>query len=159
MEPLVEISVGSIVYRFMRALHRHDGRRTLALFHAARLTTPQLAVLEFLAVPRTMSAVSDHLGLSKSATSQLVDRLARQGLLQRSENAEDRRERHVALSDKGTDLAAQVTAARVARFNAALSTLPPDLAARFAAVLGEVNAALDSQPRDHAARSAEGSPK
>ena len=154
MEPFAEISPGARVYHFLRALHRHDSRRTLALFHAAKLTTPQLAVLEFLAVPQTMSVVSGHLGLSKSATSQLVDRLVRQGFLVRSENAFDRRERYIGLSDAGRALTADITAARVARFNAALSHLPPDLATRLAAVLGEVNDALEApanaQPEHHA---------
>src|SRR5437762_6442956 len=96
--------LGVLVERFMRAMHRFDSGRTLPLLHSASLTTPQLAVLEFTRTPRPVSDVAAFLGLSRPATSQLVDKLARGGLLRRSLGTIDRRQRYVALSAKGVGL-------------------------------------------------------
>jgi hypothetical protein len=52
----------------MGAMHRYHAGRTLPILHAVRLTTPQLAVLEFTRQPQTVSAVATYLGLSRPAT-------------------------------------------------------------------------------------------
>ncbi len=135
-----------MVAQFMRAMHRYDAGRTLPLLHAAAVTTPQLAVLEFARSPRLVSEVADHLGLSRPATSQLVDKLARRGLVRRMLGTEDRRERHVITAAKGRGLLVRVTAARAARFHASLAAIPRDLAERLAAVLAEVVTTLERSP-------------
>jgi DNA-binding MarR family transcriptional regulator len=127
-----------VVVRFMRALHRYDFGRTLPVLHAARLTTAQLAVLEFAREPQTVSAVATYLGLSRPATSQLIDRLVRARLVRRIESTSDRRKRNVILSAKGETLVDRVAAARAARFASALAILPAPVAARFELVLREV---------------------
>jgi DNA-binding MarR family transcriptional regulator len=131
------------VYRFMHAMHRYDSGRTLPILHAARLTTPQIAVLEFTRESQTMSAVAIYLGLSRPATSQLVDRLVRVGLVRRAEGTVDRRQRHVILSAKGRSLVDRVAAARAARFDSSLAVLEPALVARLESVLSEVVGTLD----------------
>ncbi len=134
--------LGSLVYRFMVAMHRYDGGRTLPIFHAAKLTTPQLAVLEFTRQPRTVSAIASHLALSLPATSQLVDKLVSGRLVRRIEGKMDRRERNIVLSAKGKALAERIAAARVARFEGSLAVLTPALATRFELILAEVVRAL-----------------
>ena len=131
------------MYRFMHAMHRYDSGRTLPILHAARLTTPQIAVLEFTRESQTMSAVAIYLGLSRPATSQLVDRLVRVGLVRRAEGTVDRRQRHVILSAKGRSLVDRVAAARAARFDSSLAVLEPALVARLESVLSEVVGTLD----------------
>jgi len=143
MKPSRE-ELGVLVERFMRAMHRFDGGRTLPILHAASLTTPQLAVLEFTREPRLVSDVADFLGLSRPATSQLVDKLARGGLVRRTLGTSDRRQRYVALSAKGSGLVGQVAAARAARFRASLAAVGPGLAKRFAQVLAEVVSSLNA---------------
>lgn len=127
----------------MHAMHRYDSGRTLPILHAARLTTPQIAVLEFTRESQTMSAVAIYLGLSRPATSQLVDRLVRIGLVRRAEGTVDRRQRHVILSAKGRSLVDRVAAARAARFDSSLAVLEPALVARLESVLSEVVGTLD----------------
>jgi DNA-binding MarR family transcriptional regulator len=82
-------------------MHRYDAGRTLPILHAAKLTTPQVAVLEFVREPQTVSAVANYLGLSRPATSQLIDKLVRGRLISRKEGTIDRRERSVILNAKG----------------------------------------------------------
>lgn len=134
--------LGSLVYAFMTAMHRYDAGRTLPILHAAKLTTPQLAALEFTCEARTVSAVASHLGLSLPATSQLVDKLVTSRLVRRSEGTTDRRQRNIILSAKGAALVDRIAAARAARFDSSLAVLTPAMAARFESILTEVVDAL-----------------
>ncbi len=119
-------------------MHRYDAGRTLPILYAAKLTTPQVAALEFVRVPRTISVVAVHAGLSRPAASQLVEKLVRRHLVRRSEGAVDRREKEVVLSAAGKSLVERIAVARAARFDASLGVLPPRIAARFATVLVQV---------------------
>jgi DNA-binding MarR family transcriptional regulator len=139
--------LADLVGRFLREMHRYDVGRTLALLHEAELTTPQLAVLEFVRVSRTVSAVGEHVGLSRPATSQMVEKLVQRRLVRRSEGAVDRRERAVALTAKGTALIEKIAAARATRFEASLALLPPRTAARLAGALAEAVAAFEKSRR------------
>lgn len=130
--------LGCLIMSFMAEVHRFDGGRTLPLLHAADLTTPQLATLEVLREPKTVSAVAEELGLSRPATSQMLDKLVRKRLVLRTEGAADRRQRSVVASAKGKALLERVHAARAARFEASLSALPPRTSARLQAALSEV---------------------
>jgi DNA-binding MarR family transcriptional regulator len=136
-----------MVWRFLSAMHRYDAGRTLPIMHAAQLTTPQLAVLEFVHAPRTVSAVALHVGLSRPATSQMIDKLVRRRLVRRSEGTEDRREKAVVSSAKGEALLKTIARARSARFDASLLVLSSPVAAKLAATLSEVVEELDqAQP-------------
>jgi DNA-binding MarR family transcriptional regulator len=138
-----QTSLAHLVGRFLGEMHRYDAGRTLPLLHAARLTTPQLAVLEFVRAGRTVSAVAEHVGLSRPATSQMINKLVERGLVRRSENAEDRRERAVVLSAKGKILLERIARARAWRFEASLAVLPPRVANRLRGALEEVVEVLD----------------
>ncbi|NPV87721.1 MAG: MarR family transcriptional regulator [Anaerolineae bacterium] len=48
-----------------------------------------------------ISSISDELGITSAASSQLLDRLVQQGLVIRSEHPQDRRNKQLALSEKG----------------------------------------------------------
>ena len=143
-------SLGRLVARFLRQMHRFDAGRTLGLLHDSGLTTAQLALLEFVGEPRTVSAISDYLGLSLPATSQMVQRLVERGLIQRSEGAVDRRERQIVLAPAGESLLGAIAAARVARFEASLAVLPRTVVARLESALRAAVEALDraSGPSD-----------
>ena len=141
-------SLGSLVDRFMGAMHRYDQGRTLTILHSAKVTTPQLAVLEFVREPRMVSTVATYLGLSRPATSQLVDKLVRADLVRRIVSTTDRRQRNVILSAKGKALLDRIAAARAGRFSSALSALPAPIADRFELVLVDVIQAMDAMP-DH----------
>lgn len=134
--------LGILVQRFLSSMHCYDAGRTLPILHAAGLTTAQLAVLEFAREPQKVSTVATYLGLSRPATSQLVDKLVRGGLIRRVEGSVDRRQRNVILSAKGKALVARIEAAKAARFDASLAVLAPAVAARFELILAEVVDAL-----------------
>lgn len=51
-----------------------------------------------------ISHLRDHSGITPPAASQLVDRLAQAGYVQRTEDQEDRRAKHLALTEKGEEL-------------------------------------------------------
>lgn len=124
-----------LVVRFMSAMHRYDGGRTLTLMHAEKLTTPQLAVLEFVRTPRTVSAIAEHVGLSRPATSQMIDKLVKRRLVGRSEGMLDRREKAVELSCSGVTLLEKISRFRSARFRASLRALSPAAAGRLGVAL------------------------
>jgi DNA-binding MarR family transcriptional regulator len=130
-------SLIKLVTLFLGEMHQFDAGRTLPLLHTAKLTTPQLAALEFVFERRTISTVASYLGLSRPATSQMIHKLVRRGLVRRSEGATDRREKTVVLSAKGRALLGQVAAARTARFAQSISVLPKRTASRLKGALRE----------------------
>jgi DNA-binding MarR family transcriptional regulator len=147
-------ALGSLVYRFMSAMHRYDAGRTLPILHAAKLTTPQIAVLEFTRESQTVSTIATYLGLSRPATSQLIDKLVRSGLVRRVEGTVDRRQRNVILNAKGRALIDRIAAARAARFDSSLALLAPALAARLESILDEVLGAFGEEGPPAAIRTA-----
>ncbi len=148
--------LGQLVGLFLGAMHHHDAGRTLPILHGAQLSTPQLAVLEFVRIPRTVSVVAEHVGLSRPATSQMISKLVRQKFVRRLENALDRRERRIVLAASGGSLLARIAAARAARFDASLALLSPAVARRLEEVLGKAVHELD-RTRAKSAESAEAS--
>jgi DNA-binding MarR family transcriptional regulator len=136
----------------MAALHRFDRGRTLPIFQRTGLTTPQLATLEVLrSEPKTVSAVASELGLSRPATSQMVDKLVRKRLVSRAQGLTDRRQRSLVVTARGRALMARIDEARAARFEASLAALPAATRARLDDALTEVVRALQAaQPREAA---------
>jgi DNA-binding MarR family transcriptional regulator len=136
-------SLTKLVTCFLGEMHRFDAGRTLPLLHAQKLTTTQLATLEFVFEGRTISAVASYLGLSRPATSQMIHKLVRRGLVRRSEGAVDRREKAVILTGKGHTLLKKIAAARSARFAKSVSVLPKRSAVRLKGALREAVRHMD----------------
>lgn len=67
------------------------------------LTVTQLATLNLLrgVPPLTVKELAERLGRSLSATSRLVEQLARRGWVSRVEDSQDRRARRISLTDAG----------------------------------------------------------
>src|SRR5919112_611387 len=91
-----------------------------------RLGFTQLAALYVLADGRTttVSDLADALGRSPSATNRLVDGLLRRRLLERHEEPEDRRQRSVALTQRGQALLRSVDRARADQFLTTVRPMP-----------------------------------
>ena len=91
-----------------------------------RLGFTQLAALYVLAdgSTTTVGELADALGRSPSATSRLVDGLARRRLVERREEPEDRRQRSVALTQRGQALLRAVDRARADQFLTAVRPMP-----------------------------------
>ena len=78
------------------------------------LSMPQIGAL-FRILHKGSSGVTDlgdELGVSSAAASQMLERLVQQGLILRSENPHDRREKQIVLSDKGRKILQESTHAR-----------------------------------------------
>jgi DNA-binding MarR family transcriptional regulator len=91
-----------------------------------RLGFTQLAALYVLAdnATTTVSDLADTLGRSPSATSRLVDGLVRRRLVERHQEAEDRRQRSLVLTHRGQALLRAFDRARADQFLTAVRTLP-----------------------------------
>ncbi len=92
-----------------------------------RLGFTQLAALYVLAdaSTTTIADLADALNRSPSATSRLVDGLARRQLLERRPESEDRRQRTLWLTQQGQALLALIDRARADQFLAVVRPLPP----------------------------------
>ena len=51
-----------------------------------------------------VTEIGEHLGVTSAAASQLLDRLVQQGLVERSEDPQDRRVKRIALTERGHQL-------------------------------------------------------
>ena len=60
----------------------------------------------------SVSDISDNLGVTSAAASQMLERLVQQGLILRKEDPNDRRVRQVVLTDKGRQILQESIAAR-----------------------------------------------
>jgi len=104
-----------------------------ALLQELHLSLPQLVTLHFLRAEGTqsVSAIAHHLQLSLAATSHLVERLVQRGLLDRTEDPSDRRQKRVDLTDEGRALVGGIQAEAMASLDALLAAVPPDVRGRL----------------------------
>ena len=91
-----------------------------------RLGFTQLAALYVLAdgATTTIGELAEAIGRSPSAASRLVDGLVRRRLVERREEAEDRRQRSLALTQRGQALLRAVDRARADQFLTTVRPLP-----------------------------------
>ena len=82
-----------------------------------------------------ISDIGDHLGVTNAASSQMIDRLVQLGLLQRSENPIDRRNKSLVLTDKGRALIGESIEARRRWMQDLTTSLTPDQQATIASAL------------------------
>jgi len=98
--------VGLFMTRSMRDMEHFSRQRGLTMVHFSllmRLHYHQQFIV---------SDISDHLGVTNAAASQMVQRLFEQGLIARTEDPNDRRIKRISLTDAGKSLVEQVIALR-----------------------------------------------
>ena len=117
----------------------HRGGETLALMSEAGLTLPQLLFLTRLRQVggSTASGLAERLNMSLPATSQMVDRLFKQGLLTRTEDEGDRRRKRLAVTPSAAKLLDRLVRARAAEYVKGTARLSPALQRELAAVLAK----------------------
>jgi DNA-binding MarR family transcriptional regulator len=137
--------LGGLIQRFNTVVNGRSGSRSLMLMHESGLTFPQIIVLYVLLHEgeQSITRIAEITRLSTPATSQMVDRLVENGFVSRSENADDRRRRVVALKTKGKRAIEQLHGVRHAEIEETLECLPSPLKARLRAVLGDVVGVLE----------------
>lgn len=102
-----------------------------------------------------MQELADRMGIKLPAVSQMVDRLVRKGLVERIEDASDRRVVRVRSTTCSQNLMAAHKAQRLKRLQDVLSQMPPESVERVIAGLNDLaDAAVRSSPEDprHASR-------
>ena len=147
----------------MQAARGESMRETLHLSHTHNLTMAMMTVLHVVGFEgkQTMTALSEQTGLSTSAMSHLLQRLVEQGLLERQDDAADRRVRRVALTSAGTALLSQMMRLRFADLRASVAPLSERTMKLLGVAVGEavaelsvhLKAALPSCPRSEGAKS------
>ncbi len=120
---------------------------SLTLMNDSGLTVPQLLTLQLLrlAGAHTVSEIADKTALSRPATSHLVERLVEMGLVVRAEDANDRRQKQVSLSEKGTAVIDRLSQARRSHVAQAIESLTPGTRGRLAEALEEVQRELEER--------------
>jgi DNA-binding MarR family transcriptional regulator len=138
------------VNRCLRAEMRRQG--------ASGLSLPQFRALGFLQREpgASLSAVAEHLGVSRSTASAIADRLVRAGLVDRAPDPAERRRVALTLTPAGADLLARARAAtrtlvadRLARLSAAQLTA---IAAGVAALGDAFRGVAAARPPEDASR-------
>ena len=113
------VKLEALVPRLIRSIFQHDEDSQWI-----ELPVGQIRVMRLLyAGLSTPSDLSNQLSLSVSAITQVANRLETLGLIERSEDCEDRRVRHLRLSAKGHALMYRRHTGRVRRASIALSKL------------------------------------
>ncbi len=112
-------------------LTSHRSGAVLALMNHAAVTLPQLLLLSRIEQlgSASLAAIGDKSSVSIPALSQMVDRLVRQGWLDRAEDLADRRRK------SSRHLLRNLETARSADFNFGLSTVSEELRAQLATTL------------------------
>jgi len=101
--------------------------------------------------PCQVSGIGDELGLTPAAASQIVERLSGMGLIDRSEDPNDRRVRQITLTSKGRGLVARGVEARIAWVRELTRRLPADELASIVEVLRRLTEAADGLEDDRKA--------
>ncbi len=112
----------------------------LAVMQQHDISTPRFAVLKLLNTKdgATVTTIANELGLTIGSTSQLIDRLEVDGLVQRIEDESDRRVRRIFLHDRGTYLIEQLKSLRLRQMEELMSKLPHDLMVQLSVTLTAV---------------------
>jgi DNA-binding MarR family transcriptional regulator len=141
-------SPGQLLHELFTRLDASRGGRALEVMHEAGLTLPQVVALHALTGgPQPVGGLAAHLGLSMSATSALIQRLVEGGLVSRTENPDDRREKQVDLTRPGTVLIERIASERSRALARGLDALPADLRDELLDVLGRALDHLRAQRR------------
>jgi len=117
----------------------HRGGDTLALMTEAGLTLPQVLFLTRLrqAGESTPSELAERLNMSPPAASQMVERLFKLGFLTRSEDANDRRRKRLAVTPAAERMLDKLVRARAAEYAKGTARLSPALRRELGAALAK----------------------
>jgi DNA-binding MarR family transcriptional regulator len=92
------ITLRSWVEVFMRL----SMRQLMQYSHESGLSMQQIrALFHIHDCPRGITNIGDHLGITKAAASQMIDKMVEQGLMTRVEDPQDRRGKNITLTEKG----------------------------------------------------------
>ncbi len=131
--------VSLLIKELMGLILQRSAGETLSIMAEASLSMPQMVTLHVLhrCGPGSISSIAARLKLSLAATSHLVDRLVQGGLVERSEDAADRRQKRVDITAAGRALTERLVQARSREVAQVMAELPPELQEQLEQVLEE----------------------
>jgi MarR family transcriptional regulator, organic hydroperoxide resistance regulator len=135
------------LFEILRLIHSVNAALVddaLMMLNESGLTPPQLIALYVLKLEgaHSVGEIADRTRLSRPATSHLVDRLVVMGLVDRAEDENDRRQKQVSISPKGSDFIERLSRARIGDMAAGLKMLSPKTRTRLCEALEEVSREL-----------------
>lgn len=109
----------------------------LQFLQRSNLSMPRLVSLMYIQRQRatTISSLSEHLNLTLGTTSQMIEQLVQDGLVERYEAPHDRRQKLVSLTETGQAIVAEARQIRLQEASRHLSRLPPELLAQLGQAL------------------------
>lgn len=135
-----------LVQRLIGLVNRKSAGESTAFMHASGLTMPQIVVLFALRrADASISELAQRLRMSLPATSQLVDRLVEAGLIDRTEDPDDRRVRRISILPAGLGFLEQFGELRSREIEDALRSLRAETRTLLAAALTRVVAELEQE--------------
>ena len=114
------------------------------------LTIAQIAALHLIDQARSMRAMalSDSVGLSPSAASRMIDSLVQRGLLERTEDGDDRRAKVLSLTSAGRSFLDRISEERVAVIMDTAKGFPATLTSKIFGAVARIGARLEKgRPR------------
>jgi DNA-binding MarR family transcriptional regulator len=148
-------ALSTLVGELMGHVHRRSAGDTLAVLHEAGLTMAQLVALHVLCHrgERSISEMGAALHLSPAATSHLVERLVRAGLVERGEDPEDRRTKRLRVTAAGRVLVERAQAERTREIAGVCARLSREARQSLSRSLGRVLEELAAIPEERTRRS------
>ena len=115
------------------------------------MTLQQMAALHILMFegPMSVTALTDRIGLSLSATSSLLQRLVEQGLVRRVEDEKDRRQKVITLTPAGRKLIEKMMQSRLEELKGSVRHLSDAVRAQLAPVLRTIVEELGNLTHEH----------
>jgi DNA-binding MarR family transcriptional regulator len=95
--------------------------------------------------PASCGQVAEHLGITASTASALIERIVRRGLVERGIRAGDRRVTDLRLSARGRQLLDEIDPSKRGAITASIDDLAPDDRARLAELLDRLAAGVQAR--------------
>lgn len=139
------IAQADILRRFVDRIS-HKAGAALAQMETAGVTLAQVRLMHLIGrfAGVSISTLAESYPVSTAAVSQMVERLVRQQLLTRNEDAVDRRRKSISLAPAGREFLRGLEKARTADYAAGLSRLGSASRTRLAEYLAEALADLET---------------
>jgi DNA-binding MarR family transcriptional regulator len=129
-----------VLLEWMALFMRRSIHDTLQFNKVAGLSLTQLNILMWLHYhkPCEVTSLAETMQVSTAAASQMVERMVQENLVQRVENASDRRTRHVHLTDHGRQVVEEAITARQVWIGDLVEKLSPEQQTSIVALLGDL---------------------
>jgi DNA-binding MarR family transcriptional regulator len=140
LELFVARSETRLVHEFMARLDQSGDSSPLAAMYELGLSMPQIVALDKVhrEGPTPISAIAQRLQMSMSASSTLIQVLVERELVTRTEDPEDRRQRLVAMTPKGSAAFERLIQDGTVALGRVVTSLPADIRHDLMAVVARV---------------------